>query len=341
MRATPSARPRAPSPEPAGRSVSEPRPGPVRVIFFGSGMFAVAILDAVVAASGLDLVAVVSVPDRPVGRRAILTPTPVTARAREIGLPLLQPARIRDLETIAAIAALRPALGILADYGRIVPPAILELPPLGILNVHPSLLPRHRGATPIPAAILAGDPTTGVTLIRMDAGLDTGPIVESEGWRLDGTETAPEVEALAAKTGARLLGRVLPGWLAGEIDVRPQDEASATLTRPLRREDGRLDPRRTAAELARRVRALQPWPGSFIDTDAGRVTVWRATPSAVASHDEPGRLVEDDRLPALTTLDGRLLLDEVQPAGGRRMTGAELLRGRPTLVGSRVLSPDP
>ena len=316
------------------------RPGPVRTVFFGSGPFAVPILEAVLISAEVELVAVVSPPDRPVGRRAVVTPTPVAARSRELGLRLLQPARIRDDEAVAAIAGLRPGLGVLADYGRIVPATILELPPHGILNVHPSLLPRHRGASPIPATILAGDPTTGVTLIRMDAGLDTGPIVASEGWRLNGTETAPEIEDLAARTGARLLGRVLPGWLAGRIDASPQDEASATLTRPLRREDGRLDPERMTAELERQVRALQPWPGSFVDTVVGRITVWRASPGAVATHDEPGRLLQADRLPALTTRDGQLLLHEVQPAGGRRMTGAELLRGRPALVGSHVLSPD-
>ncbi len=309
--------------------------GPARTVFFGSGAFAVPILDALVAAPEVALVGVVSAPDRPVGRQHRSTPTPVAARAAGLGLPLLQPSRIRDEAAIAEIALLAPTLGVLADYGRIVPQAILDLPLRGILNVHPSLLPRHRGATPIPGAILAGDPTTGVTVIRMDAGLDTGPIVASDGWPLDGTEAAPEIEARAAEAGARLLERILASWLDGSLAVRSQDDAATTLTRPLRKDDGLLDPHRPAIELARQVRAYQPWPGSFIDTDVGRLTVWRATPVAGEPSDEPGRFAEHDRLPALTTVDGRLLLEEVQPASGRRMTGEEFLRGRGRrLVGS-------
>lgn len=308
-----------------------------RTVFLGSGGFGVPILDALATAPEVELVGVVSAPDRPAGRGAALTPTPVALRARELGLPLLQPGRIRDDDAIRAIAELRPTLGVLADYGRIVPPAILELPPRGILNVHPSLLPRHRGASPIAATILAGDGTTGVSLILMDSGVDSGPIVASAGWPLAGTETAPELEAMAAGEGADLVLRCLRAWLAGTLTPRAQDEAAATMTRPLRREDGRLDPRRRGIELERQVRAYQPWPGSYLETDDGRLTVWRAEVGARVVHDEPGRLVKHDRFPALTTADRRLILEEVQPAGGRRMTGPEFLRGRGReLVGTAV-----
>ncbi len=310
---------------------------PARTVFLGSGGFGVPILEALAAAPEVELVGVVSAPDRPAGRGAALTPTPVAARARELDLRLLQPGRIRDDDAIRAIAELRPVLGVLADYGRIVPPAILELPRRGILNVHPSLLPRHRGASPIAATILAGDGTTGVSLILMDAGVDSGPIVASAGWPMSGTETAPELEARAAAEGAELVRRSLAAWLAGTLTPRAQDEAAATITRPLRREDGRLDPRRRAVELERQVRAYQPWPGSYLETDDGRLTVWRAEVGARAVHDEAGRLVKHDRFPALTTADRRLVLEEVQPAGGRRMTGPEFLRGRGReLVGTAV-----
>jgi methionyl-tRNA formyltransferase len=309
----------------------------VRTVFLGSGGFAVPILDTLVGAPEVRVVGVVSAPDRPAGRGSRLTSTPVAARARDLGLPLLQPARIRDDEAVRAIADLRPALGVLADYGRIVPPAILDLPRHGILNVHPSLLPRHRGASPIAATILAGDGTTGVSLILMDAGVDSGPIVASSGWPLTGTETSPELEARAAAEGCELLRRTLSAWLAGTLAPRAQDEAAATITRPLRREDGRLDPARRAIELERQVRAYQPWPGSYLETDHGRLTVWRAEVGARAAHDQPGRLVKHDRFPALTTIDRRLVLEEVQPAGGRRMTGPEFLRGRGReLVGTAV-----
>ncbi len=320
----------------ASARLSTPSPDrPARTVFFGSGGFALPILDALLAAPDLELVGVVSAPDRPVGRRHELSPTPVVARALALGLPVLRPTRIRAESALAELAALRPTLGVLADYGRIVPQAILDLPAHGILNIHPSLLPRHRGATPIPGTILAGDASGGVTVIRMDAGLDTGPIVASESWPLDGTETAPELEARAAEAGARLLARSLPGWLDGSLGTRPQGEAGATLTRPLRRDDGRLDPGRPTEELARQVRAYQGWPGSFIETGAGRLTVWQAKAEVVGRGGAPGRpidpsarLREHEGLPALATSDGLLVLEEVQPAGGRRMTGQAFLRGR-------------
>jgi methionyl-tRNA formyltransferase len=253
-------------------------------------------------------------------------------------LAVLQPARIRDDSAIGEIAALRPELGVLADYGRIVPAAILDLPSHGILNVHPSLLPRHRGAAPIPATILAGDPTTGVTIIRMDAGLDTGPIVASSSWPLDGTETAPEIEARAAAEGAELIGRTLADWLAGRLAPRAQDDAAASMTRPLRRADGRLDPRLPADSLERQIRALQPWPGTFVETVFGPLKIWRAevVPTApdAAEATAVGAFGPPPEL-RLRTSAGDLTLVEVQPAGGRRMTGRELLLGRSALAGSR------
>ena len=309
----------------------------VPTIFFGSGSFAVPILEALLAAPETDIVAVVSAPDRPVGRKAAVTPVPVAARARELGLTLLQPERIREPSAAAALAALRPALGVLADYGQIVPSSVLDLPPSGILNVHPSLLPSHRGASPIPAAILAGERETGVTLIRMDAGLDTGPIVAATRWPLTGDETAPELEARAAAAGAALVAATLGPWLRGEIAAREQPAEGVTLTRPLRREDGRLDPSRTAEELERQVRAFQPWPGTFVETEAGRIKVLRAAVEpANGGPAVPGTFGPGPGL-RLRTADGDLVLLEVQPAGGRPMTGEELVLGRPALPGSRVV----
>lgn len=310
-------------------------PTPARTLFFGSGTFAVPILEALVDAPEIDLVAVVGAPDRPTGRHALPTPVPAVALARELGLPVLQPVRLRSPDSIAALAALQPDLGVLADYGRIVPPAILELPRHAILNVHPSLLPRHRGASPIPAAILAGDAETGVTLIRMEAGIDTGPIVAQEAWPLAGDQTGPELEARAAHEGASLVRRTLGPWLAGAITPRSQDEARATLTKPLRREDGRLDPTAPVAELDRRVRALQPWPGTWLETVVGRLAVWRAEPvhGFAAPDAAPGRFGRF----GLHAADGHLALREVQPAGRRRMTWDEFVRGHPAIVGSEVV----
>ncbi len=251
---------------------------------------------------------------------------------------MLRPARLRAPESVAEIGRLRPDLLVLADYGQIVPPALLELPRHGALNLHPSLLPRHRGAAPIPATILAGDTETGVSLMLMDAGLDSGPIIAQRRHPLSGSETGPELEETLAETAAALLADTLATWLAGLIDPQPQGATGVSLTRPLRRQDGRLDPARGVMHLERQVRALQPWPGSFIDTSQGRVVIWRAQPAADESTGSPGTLVARPAGGlALAVRDGLLELTEVQPAGGRRMGAAELLRGRPALVGAILI----
>lgn len=309
---------------------------PARTVFLGSGAFGVPILDALAAAGSLHLVGVVSAPDRPSGRHGELTAVPVASRARALGLPLLQPARIRSPEAVAAIAELRPELGVLADYGQIIPPSLLAVPPHGILNVHPSDLPRHRGASPIAATIAAGDPVAAVSLIEMDEGLDSGPVIARESWPLDGTETAPDLEAEAARRGAALLLRAIDDWLAGRRAATPQAEIGLSLTRPLRREDGRLDPSRSAIDLERQVRAYRPWPGSFVETTEGRLIVHVAQATAGATSDQPGRVEADGEGLALTTADGRLRLIEVQLAGRRRTDAPSLRRGFPGLAGRPV-----
>ena len=307
-----------------------------RTVFLGSGSFAVPILDALLADPRIELAGIVTAPDRPAGRGRALLPTPVALRARAMWVPLLQPARVRDPEVVAEVAALQPALGVLADYGQIVPRELLELPPHGILNVHPSLLPRHRGASPIQAAIAAGDARAGVTIMRMDEGLDTGPSIGAVEWPTTGRETAPELEAKAAGEGAALLTSLIGEWLAGGITPQAQAADGATLTRRLRRADATLDPKRPADELERQVRAQLPWPGSAIETAAGRLAVQRASVAAAQPGDEPGTLVGEGAGVALATADGRLVLDEVQLAGRRQLSGAEFLRGHPELIGTRV-----
>lgn len=309
---------------------------PVRAVFFGSGGFAVPILDALIAVPGVVVVAVVSAPDRPVGRKAVSTPTPIAARARLLGLPLVQPVRVRRPEAVAELTALAPDLIILADYGQLIPRVLLDLPPHGFLNLHPSALPRWRGAAPIPATILAGDKASAVTLMVVSEEMDAGPIVASAPLDVCPDDTAVTLEERAATVAGELLGRSLPEWLAGRLVAVPQAAGGVTLTRPLRREDGRLDPARTAVELERQVRAYQPWPGTFIDTSVGRLILWSVT----RAQSEPGDALEmlvahGDGL-ALTESDGRLVLGEVQLAGKRRCTAAELRRGYPGLVGKRV-----
>jgi methionyl-tRNA formyltransferase len=305
----------------------------VRTVFLGSGGFGRASLRRLAEHRDVQVVGVVTAPPRPAGRRQRAASSVIAEVAGDLRVgPILTPERLRAPDSIASILELDPKLLVLADYGQIIPPELLDLEH-GALNLHPSLLPRHRGATPIPAAILEGDAETGVTLMRMDAGLDTGPVVAQERVALDGTETTPALEGHLETVAAELLDRSLGPWIRGELEARPQPEAGVTLTRPLRREDGRLDPRKRAVELERQVRAYQPWPGSFVDTPVGRLIVWSASAGAsgrpgAGTFDERGLGVGDDDL---------LELREVQPAAGKRMTWEAFLRGRPAILGATVI----
>ena len=316
---------------------------PVRAVFFGSGGFAVPILDALIAVPGVVVEVVVSAPDRPVGRKAVLTPTPVTARTRSLGLPVLQPVRVRRPEAVAELTALAPDLIILADYGQLIPRVLLDLPPRGFLNLHPSALPRWRGAAPIPATILAGDTESAVALMVVSEEMDAGPIVASATLEVRPDDTAVTLEERAAVVAGELLGRALPEWLAGRLVAVPQPAEGVTLTRPLRREDGRLDPSRSAVELERQVRAYQPWPGAFIEsakTGGGRLIVRRAHMEASRPGDERfiggigPESVPDIELQEnlfFPTCNGRLVLDVMQVAGGREMAADDYVRGHPDL----------
>jgi methionyl-tRNA formyltransferase len=305
-----------------------PDDGRVRTVFLGSGAFAVPALQRLVGHPLIRVVAVVTAPPRQAGRSQAWTPTPIAAAAAGLDIhPVLTPPRLRHPEAIEAVLALGPDLAVLADYGQIVPPPLLELGH-GALNLHPSALPRFRGAAPIPAAILAGDPETAVTLMRMDAGLDTGPVVAQERVPLDGTEHAPDLERRLAVIGADLLDRSLPGWLDGSLRAVPQPDEGVVLTRPLRREDGRLDATQPAADLERAVRAYEPWPGTFIQLGGERLVVGEASVAPAETGDAPGAIVRHGREPALATADGRLVLHRVTPQGRKAMRGEDWLRGR-------------
>ncbi len=308
--------------------------GRARTVFIGSGGFGRESLWRLGEHPDVEVVGAVTAPPRPAGRGGRMATTPIHDAARHLEIrPILTPERLRAPDAIADLLALRPDLVVLADYGQIVPPALLDLPH-GALNLHPSLLPRHRGATPIPATILADDPESGVTLMRMDAGLDSGPIVGQVRVRLTGEETTPLLEETLEVAAAGLLAGHLGPWIRGKIHATPQPEDGATFTRPLRRDDGRLDPTRPAAELERQVRAYQPWPGSWVETPAGRLIVWRAEPVAAAADGPPPGTFDVEGLG--TGGGGRLRLREVQPAGGNRMTWDAYVRGRPSIVGSSI-----
>ena len=310
----------------------------VRTVFLGSGSFGLPVLRVLAAHPRIHLVGVVTAPARPVGRHHGLVRTPVAALASELGVPMvLTPERLRAPASVDAVLALTPALAVLADYGQIVPPQLLDLAH-GALNLHPSALPRWRGASPIPAAIAAGDATTAVTLMRMDAGLDTGPIAAQASVTLAGDETAPDLEERLAALAATLLDRSIGPWLDGALTPVPQAADGIILTRPLRREDGRLDPGRSAAELERLVRAYQPWPATFVELDGERLIVTAASVAPGQAGDAAGALLRDDDQPALATADGRLVLMAVTPSGRRPMSGTDWLRGRRTRSDIAVVS---
>ncbi len=308
---------------------------PVPTIVLGSGAFARPALAVLADHPSIDLRAVVTAPPRPAGRRQVETRTPVHEQALELGLAVRTPERLRDPAAVADLLSFDPELVVLADYGQIVPTALLDRR-FGALNLHPSLLPRHRGATPIPATILAGDADTGVSLIRMDDGIDTGPIVAVERTPVGPRETAPELEARLAVLAAELLRASIDPWLGGDLTATAQDPAGATLTRPLRRTAGRLDPRSPAERLERAIRAYLPWPGTYLDIAGLRLVVLSGHVVPSRPGDEPGQIVAEPPGIALATVDGRLVLDTVQPAGGRPMSGEALLRGRPGIIGSAV-----
>ncbi len=238
---------------------------PLRIVFMGTAELARASLRALLASKSFTVVAVVTQPDRPKGRDLKPQPSVVKTTALEVGLPVLQPQKARNPEFISSLAVLTPDVIVVAAYGQILPPSILELPKFGCVNVHASLLPKYRGAAPIQWAIIDNEPQTGVTIMRMAAGLDTGDILTMKATAIDSNETGEELHDRLALLGADLLVSTLPDYCAGAIQPVPQDNATATYARKITREDGRLDWSLPAAALRNRIRAFTPWPGAYAD----------------------------------------------------------------------------
>lgn len=304
-----------------------------RVVFMGSASFSLPAL-RVLLEEGYEVAAVVTAPDRPAGRSRQVRPGPVKTFALEKGLSLWQPETLRTPEAWERLRVLAPQVIVVAAYGEILRPEVLALPPYGCLNLHPSLLPRWRGPSPVAATILAGDRETGVTLIRMDAGMDSGPILAQEVLPLSGQERQGELSARLAEMGAELLRRTLPAWLAGEIVPQPQEENRATYCRPLRKEDGRIDWTKPATYIERMVRAYDPWPGTYTFFRDRRLHIWRATVRPETFHGPPGTVHLDGRRLLVATGEGSLSLEEVQWEGKRRLPIREFLLGQRGLEGT-------
>ena len=303
-----------------------------KVVFIGSPDFSLPSLQALSARDGsethherFEVVGVVTQPDRASGRGRGLKSPPVKTLALELNIPVMQPEKLRTPEAMEQLRAWAPDLIVVAAFGQILKKDVLDLPKHGCINVHASLLPRWRGAAPINAAILAGDEETGVTIMCMDVGLDTGPILAKKSMRLTSDNTAGSVTQALSQLGADLLIETLPRWIAGEIEPQTQDDALATYAPMMKKEEGKLDFTKDVNELERRVRAFNPWPGAFMDFTGTILKVHRAH-VGLGNAAEGQRLITQDQ-PAVGGRGGLLILDEVQPAGKKPMSGKSFLAG--------------
>jgi methionyl-tRNA formyltransferase len=304
-----------------------------RVVFMGTPEFAVPSL--LTLCEHHDLAGVVTQPDRRAGRGQTLTPSPVKVAALAAEVPVFQPRTLRTAGVVDQLAAWAPDVIVVAAFGQILPAPVLELPAHGCLNLHGSLLPRYRGAAPIPAAILAGDEVTGITLMQMDEGLDSGPMLARVECPITAIDTTASLTAKLSDMAAQLLIEKLPGWIGGEIEAQPQDDSLATYCGQLEKEDGRLDWGQAAAYLDRQVRACDPWPGAYTTWQGRMLKVLRARPHAEGPADgPPGLVVALEPGIGVATGQGVLQLLDVQLSGKRAVTAEQFARGQRKLIGS-------
>jgi methionyl-tRNA formyltransferase len=297
-----------------------------RVVFMGSPEFALPALEALNYA--YNVVAVVTQPDRPAGRGRHPQPSAVKQLAVGLKIPILQPASLRKLSAVTELAAYAPDLIIVAAYGQILPRSILEMPKFGCLNIHASLLPAWRGASPIQAAIANGDERTGVTIMLMDEGMDTGAILAQREVPIRSGTTAVELSDQLAHLGARTLIEILPAYLRGTLAAIPQDDSKKNFAPKLTKQDSLLDFRLPAQTLLNQIHAYQPWPGAVYQWGGKRLKILQAHVHPTFECDPSGRFVMNG-LPAVCTSDGLLVLDTVQPEGKKPMPGKAFLNGQP------------
>lgn len=305
-----------------------------RIVFFGTPAFAVPTLQAL-AKAGMTPVAVVTQPPEPVGRHQTLTPSEVAVAARELGLPVQEPRTIKSPEFAEWFRAQRPDVAVLVAYGKILPQLLLSIPRLGFVNVHPSLLPKYRGASPISSAIVAGEQLTGVTIMQLDQEMDHGPILSQVKHPIAPDATAGSLSTELATKGAEQLVATLPDYLAGKLKPKAQNHDAATVTKLLKRTDGDLDWAQTAEQLERAVRAFAPWPGTYSCFEDKRLKIFRAHVGPKSSA-KPGTLSVSGTELHVATADGSLIIDELQLAGKKRQTAAEFIRGHQDLTGATV-----
>ena len=313
----------------------------MRVVFMGTPAFAAPVLD-VLLSSEVEVVGVYTQPDKPSGRGGRQSAPPMKLHAQEKGLLVLQPASLRSAEALEELERLRPDVIVVAAYGKLLPSPVLDLPDNGAVNIHPSLLPRYRGPSPVVSAMLEGEANTGVTLMLMDGGMDTGPIVAQRPVLIGAEETAGGLTDRLFHIGAELLGETLHPWCRGEIQAQEQDPAQATVTRKYGSADGEASWDNPAEDIARRIRAFNPWPGVYTLWNGKRVKITAGRALAIEGESpSPGLVMavpgEPDTL-GVATGSGLLVLEEVQLEGKGRMGAAEFARGHKNFLGSRLSS---
>ncbi len=303
-----------------------------RVIFFGTSEFAVPHLDALIKDKDFHVIAVVTQPDKPVGRHAVPTPPPIKTLALKYQIPVFQPAKlleIKELESFQALLDPRPDVGVVVAYGKILPQWVLDIPKNGIINVHASILPRHRGPSPIHATIAAGDQVSGVSIMLIDEQMDHGPILATMEEELLPNDTVGELQTRLADLGAKSLAETIKEYLNGTLKPKEQDHSKATYCKILTRENGKIDWNQTASEIERLVRAYDPWPGTWTEIEGKRLKMLkvRVCPND-SSYPIGTRFLWKGR-PNIKCGQGTVLeLEVVQPEGKKPMSGEEYIRGR-------------
>ena len=310
----------------------------LRVVFFGTPEFAVPTVDALLR-SPHSVVGVITQPDRPRGRGQKTSDAPVKVRAVAAGVPVLQPATLKDEIFLQQLRSLHADLGVVAAYGKILTDAVLDLPRLGLINVHASLLPRHRGAAPVHRAIIAGDRETGVTIMRVVKALDAGPMLAAAKRPIEPDDTSDIVERDLARLGAQLLAATVDDLAAGRAHETPQDDAEATYAPRLKKEDGLVDWAVPAERIHNLIRGLHPWPHAFTFLDGNRLILLRSSPSADAHTEAPGTILvaEGDRL-VVAAGEGTVRLQQIQVEGKRAMAPREFLAGHRVTRGNRFIT---
>ena len=301
----------------------------------GTPEFALPALVGLVS-GGHEVLAVYTQPDKPAGRGRSLVSSAVKKAALDYGLPVWQPPSLRQPEEVERLASLRPEVIVVAAFGLLLPQSILDIPPLGCLNIHPSLLPRHRGPSPVAAAILAGDEITGVSIMLLDKGMDTGPLLAQQQVPVSPEDTTGSLTAKLAQLGGQFLMQTMPLWFEGKLTPQPQDSEKATYSKLITKEEGKIDWQRPAIELWRKVKAFQPWPGCYTTWQGKLLKIMETIP--LPGGGEPGRVIaieETQGAPVgVQAGEGVLGLLQVQLEGKRAMSAEEFVRGQRGFIGA-------